>query len=452
MRIIIAGAGKVGITLISSLVAEGHDLVVLDSDAGVITDITNIYDVMGVCGNCSDSEVLEEAGSARADLFIACTCSDEINMLSCFLAKKMGTANTIARIRNPEYNDKNLTFIKQHLEISMTINPELIAAHELFNILKMPSAAKIEKFSARNFEMIEQVLKPGSALDGIRIADLRSKFKAKFLVCAVQRDGEAYIPDGNFVLKSGDRIGLTATQSEILKLFKEMGIQQSKAKDIMILGGSRISYYLAKMLTASGSKVTIIEKNREICEDLCEALPKAIIINGDGADQKRLFEEGLSSLDAFVALTGMDEENILLSSFAESQGVPKTIAKVNNDSLIPLAQHWGLDCLFSPRNMISANILQYVRALKNSEGSSVETLYKLMDDKVEALEFIVKPNSNIIAKKFKSLKMKKNTLIAGIIRDRKIIIPSGEDELFANDKVIVLAANHRLDTLSDILD
>ena len=451
MNIIVIGAGKVGTTLVSSLVAEGHDLVVLDRDADILSEITNIYDVMGVCGNGADSDVLEEAGVSSAELVIAVTDSDELNMLSCYLAKKLGAKHTIARIRNPEYNDRSLNFMKQQLNISMVINPELLAAHELYNILKLPSAAKIETFSVRNFEMIELRLKESSMLSGVKISELRSKFKAKFLICAVQRGEDAYIPDGNFVLQVGDRIGLTAEPVEIIRLLKEMGIQPARARNIMVLGGSRISYYLAKRLTSSGNSVTVIERDKRVCDELCEAIPKAVIINGDGAQQELLLEEGLHSLDAFVALTGMDEENILLASFAASQKVPKVIAKVNRDELIPLAEHWGLDCIVSPKKLISDIVLQYARALQNSEGSSVETLYKLMDDKVEALEFSVKSDSELIGKAFKDLNLKPNTLIAGIIRDRKTIIPSGEDMLLSGDKVVVLAANQRLSRLSDIL-
>ncbi len=452
MKIIIAGSGKVGTTLISSLVAEGHDVVVIDCDPQVIEDVTNIYDVMGVCGNCADTDTLEEAGAKDAELLIAVAGSDELNMLSCFMAKKLGTKHTIARVRAPEYNDKSLSLMKQHLELSMIINPELVASRELFHSLKLPSAAKVETFSVRNFEMIEQVLKPGSPLDGVSLSELRSRFKANFLICAVKRGNEAYIPDGNFVLKSGDRIGLTASPSEIVKLLKEMGVVSTKAKNVMILGGSRTAYYLAKRLCMSGSKVTIIEKNAEICEFLCEAIPKATVICGDGANHELLLEEGLHSVDAFVSLTGMDEENILLSSYASSEGVPKVIAKVNRDSLVPLAEHWGLDTIVSPKKMISDVILQYVRALQNSEGSSVETLYKLMDDKVEALEFNVKAELGFLNVPFKELNFKKNTLIAGIIRDRKIIIPTGDDCLMAGDKVIVLAANRCLNKLSDMLN
>ncbi len=452
MKIIVAGSGKIGSTLISNLVNEGHDVVVIDNDPQVIEEITTTNDVMGVCGNCADTDVLEEAGAREAELLIAVAGSDEFNMLSCFIAKKIGTKNTIARVRNPEYNDKSLGIMKQHLELSMIINPELVAARELFHSLKLPSASKVETFSARNFEMIEQILKPDSPLDGVSLSELRSRYKAKFLVCAVKRGDEAYIPDGNFVLKSGDRIGLTASQSEIVKLLKEMGVVSTKAKNVMILGASRTAFYLAKRLCMSGSKVTLIEKDERLCQEISEMLPKATVICGDGSDQELLYEEGLSSVDAFVALTGMDEQNMLISSYASSKGVPKVIAKVNRDSLIPLAEHWGLDTVVTPKKLITNVILQYVRALQNSEGSSVETLYKLMDDRVEALEFNVKSDLELLNKPFKELSLKKNTLVAGIIRERKIIIPSGDDSLMAGDKVIVLAANQRINKLSDILE
>jgi len=451
MDIIVIGCGKIGSTILAKLVEEGHNVVAVDNDPEVIAEITNLYDVMGACGNGADCEILEEAGVNKAELVIAATGLDEFNMLSCFLAKKMGARYTIARIRNPEYNDRSLGFMRQQLGLSMAINPELSAAHELYNILKLPSAAKIETFSGRNFEMIEMRLKADSALDGMRVADMRTKYKARFLICAVQRGEEAYIPDGNFVLKSGDKIGLTASPAEIAKFSKEIGVSQKKARNIMILGGGRVAYYLAKKLCASGISVTIIERDRRVCEELCEVLPKAVIIHGDGAQQELLQEEGLLSVDAFVALTGMDEQNILISSYAQSQNVPKVIAKVNREELIPLAEHWGLESIVSTKKNIADVIVKYARALENSAGSSMETLYKLMDDKVEALEFKVKADFPMLNVPFKELKTKKNILIAGIIRDRKSIIPAGEDELRAGDRVIVLAANQRINTLSDIL-
>ena len=451
MKIIVNGCGKIGKTIAASLVAEGHDVVAIDNNPQVLAEITNVYDVMGVCGNGTDSDVLLEAGVENTDLVVSMTGSDELNMLTCFLAKKLGAEHTIARIRNPEYNDKSLSFMREQLDISLTLNPELLTSVELFNILKLPSAARVETFSARNFEIIEIKLKPDSALDGLKVMDLRNKFKAKFLISAVCRGDEAYIPDGNFTLKSGDRICISATTFEIIRLMKEIGIQQKSAKKIMILGGGKLAFYLAKKLCEGNSSVTIIEKNPEVCERLCEALPKVTVVNADGTDQEVLLEEGLLSVDAFISLTGMDEQNILMSAYAQTKGVPKVITKINRQALMPLAESWGLDTVISPKMTVSNILVQYARALENSQGSSVETLYKLMDDKVEVLEFVVKDDFEKNNVSFRDLSLKPNTLVAGIIRDRKTIIPTGEDMLMPQDKVIILAANQRINKLSDII-
>lgn len=451
MKIIINGCGKIGKVILASLVAEGHDVVAIDKDPQVLDDITNVYDVMGVCGNGTDSDILLEAGVDSVDLLVAVTGSDEFNMLSCFLAKKLGAKNTIARIRNPEYNDKSLTFMREQMDISLTINPEQFAAVELFNILKLPSAAKVELFGSKKFQIIEIKLKSDSKLDGLKIMDIRNKFKAKFLISAVCRGEEAYIPDGNFVLKSGDRICISATTSEIVRLMKEIGIQQQPAKKIMILGGGKLAFYLAKKLSEGNNSVTIIEKKPEVCEVLCEALPKVTVVNADGTDQEVLLEEGLLSVDAFVSLTGMDEQNILMSAYAQTKGVPKVITKVNRSALMPLAESWGLDTIISPKMTISDILVRYARALEDSQGSSVETLYKLMDDKVEALEFIVKDSFSKCEIPFKELTLKPNTLVAAIIRNRKTITPTGDDMFMAGDRVIIVAANQRINTLSDIL-
>ena len=451
MKIVINGCGKIGKTILASLVAEGHDVVAIDNNRSVISNITDIYDVIGVCGNGADNDVLSQAEINNAELFVSVTGSDELNMLSCFMAKRMGAKHTIARIRNPEYNDDGLSFMRKQLDISLIINPELMAAHELYNILKLPSAAKVERFSARNFEMIELKLKADSVLDGVKLIDLRSKFKSEFLVCAVQRGEDAYIPDGNFVLKSGDKIAVTAKPAQIIKLLKEMGIQQNPAKKIMILGAGRTAYYLAKRLSQINNSVTVIEKEKSICEEFCEALPNVLVVNGDGSDREIINEEGIHNMDAFVSLTGMDEQNILISSYAASEDVPKVIAKINREELVPLAENLGLDTFVSPKKLISDVLVKYARALENSQDNSMETLYKVMDDKVEVLEFLVKENRDFTGVTFKELKLKPNILIAGIIRDKKTIIPSGEDMMLQGDKVIVLAANQRINDLSDIV-
>lgn len=451
MNIMIVGCGKVGVSILSSLVAEGHNVTAVDTNAEVIEELTNVYDVMGVCGNGVDYETLEEAQVAQVELCVACTKSDELNMLSCFLAKKMGAKQTIARIRNPEYNDSSLSFVRQQLDLSMSINPELLAAQELSDLLKLPSAVKIEPFSHRNFEMIELRIKGGSALNGVKLKDLPGKTRAKVLICAVQRGDQVYIPDGNFQLQSGDRIGLTASPEEIEKFLRMLGILQKRARKIMILGGSKTAYYLAKLLTDMGNSVKIIEEKETRCLELCDALPKATVIHGNGTQQELLLEEGIRGQDAFVALTGIDEVNILISIFAASLRVPTVIAKVNKDEMVAIAENLGLDMIVSPKKTVADILVRYARALENSKGSNVETLYKLMDGKAEALEFNVRADSKVVGVALKDLRFKPNILIAGILRGRQTIVPGGNDVILPGDHVIVLAADHRLQDLSDVM-
>ncbi|MBQ2724987.1 MAG: Trk system potassium transporter TrkA [Clostridia bacterium] len=451
MKIVVNGCGKIGSTILANLAAEGHDVIALDSDPAVVSEMTNIYDVMGVCGNGADCETLETAGVENAELFIAATGSDELNMLSCFLAGRMGAAHNIARIRNPEYNDESLGFMKRELGLSMAINPELLAAKDLYNILNMPSVAKVETFSGRSFEMVELRLKENSVLDGISLAELRNRYKTRVLICIVQRSEEVYIPGGDFVLKSGDKIALTASPNEIQKFLRQIGLVQKKIKNVMILGGSKTAYYLAKMLESNAS-VKIIEKNVKTAEELTETLPDSVIIHGDGAQQELLNEEGIRSTDAFLTLTGMDEQNILLAIYAMSQNVPKVIAKTNRPELSAMAEKLGLDCIVSPRQIIADVLVQYARALENSRGSHVETLYKLMDGQVEALEFHVRQAvPELTGVPLRELSRKPGILIAGITRGRRSIVPGGEDCIMPGDRVVVLAANQRLADLADIV-
>lgn len=453
MKIIIVGGGKIGETLIENLEGEGHDITVVDRDQKVIDEISNIYDVMCVCGNAVDNDTLNEAQVSNAELLIAVTDSDEINMLICFIAKKMGAAYTVARVRNPEFNDKRMAQVKQYLDISLTINPELLAALEIFNILKLPAALNIETFSRRNFSMIELLLKEGSHLDGMSLIELRKKYNLNFLISVVKRGDEVYIPDGNFVLKCGDHICLTANFTEIQKLLKLLGIAKKQSKSVMILGATTTSYYLAKMLLRSGSEVTIIDKDIERCNEFAEKLPDAVIINGNGAEQEVLLEEGIRSVDAFVSLTGIDEENILISFFAQSQNVPRVVAKVNRNELANMAEKLGLDSIVSQKKAVSNVITRYARALQNSLGSNVETMYKLMDGAVEALEFNVQSDFKGQHIPLKEMKLKKDVLIAGIIRKRKAFVPTGLDEIIAGDKIVVIAKSgeEKMNDLSDIL-
>ncbi|MBQ9747127.1 MAG: Trk system potassium transporter TrkA [Clostridia bacterium] len=452
MKIIIAGCGKIGTSMVEDLVAEGHDILVIDNDESVIRDITNIHDVMGVCGNCVDSDVLEDANVRAAELYIAVTDSDELNMLSCFLAKKMGVKNTIARIRTPEYNDKSLQVMKNNLEISMPINPERLAARELFNILKFPSAVKLETFSNRNMEMLEINLKEDSVFHDVKLSEIHHKFKAKVLICCVQRGEDVYIPNGNWVLKSGDKIGIIASHAELQRLFKITGLFKKQARNVIILGGSRVAFYLAQMLCEIGTSVKIIDKDEKVCEALGDMLPKAVVICGDGTQQELLMREGLSRADAFVSLTGLDETNILISMFASRHNVPKVITKINREELISMAEELGLDTIVSPKRTVSNVVVSYARAVQNSLGSNVEMLYKLMDDRAEALEFNVREDSRMVGIPLKDMKLRKHLLIIGIIRDRKVITPTGNTEILVGDRVVVITTNHGLGDLSDIME
>ena len=451
MKIIIVGCGKIGTTVIQSLVSEGHDVVAVDWDRNVVNEITNIYDVFGVCGSGADCETLREADAAHAELFASLTGNDEVNMLACFIAKRMGARHTIARVRNTGYSEQSIGYMRQQLDISMTVNPEALSAQELFHILRLPGAVNMETFSRRSFEMAEFKLRADSPLSGTTLADMRRRYKANFLVGVVQRGENVYIPDGSFTLQGGDRIGLTADAAEMMKLIRLMGITQKQAKSVMIIGASRTAFYLAKMLLAGGASVKIIEKDKERCRTFSESLEGAVIINGDGARQELLMEEGLTRMDGFVALTGMDEENILLSYYAQEAGVPKVISKVNRSEFALMADKLGLECVVSPKKVISDIFVRYARALRSSIGSKIETLYKLMDGRAEALEFIAQSDFKYLHVPLKDIMLRQNMLIAGIIRGRKSIIPTGEDVITAGDRVVVLTARSRMSDLSDMV-
>ena len=452
MNIIVVGCGKIGATIIDSLINEGHNVTAVDSNAQILSEICTVYDAMGVCGSGTDCNTLIEARAATADLFVAATGSDEFNMLSCFLAKKIGAKNTVARIRNPEYNDQSLGFLRQNLDISLSINPERLMAHEIFNILKFPSAIKIETFSHRSYEMVEFLLKDSSPICDMSLIEMRKEYNAKFLVCAVSRDDTVYIPSGDFVLKSGDRIGIISSPAELHKLFKILVPAQKQVKNVMLAGANRTTYYLAKMLTAAGNHIKIVDRDNERCEVMCQAVPKAVVICGDPADDDVFLEEGIEDADAFVALTGIDEENILLSFTAANHNVSKVVAKVNRQAFASVAEKLGLDCILSPKELVADVIVRYARALENSiESSQVETLYKLMDGKAELLEFIIKSDNEATGIPLKSLNLKSNVLVCGIIRNRKPIVPSGDDMLLSGDHVIVLTSGHRMNDVTDIL-
>lgn len=451
MKVIIFGCGKIGSTIISTLVKEGHKIVAIDRSNEAVDEITNIYDVMGLCGNGVDCAVMTEAGIESTDLFIAVTGSDELNMLSCFLARKLGAKHTIARIRTPEYNDEDLGFLKHELDLSASINPEKLAAHEIFDILHFPSAVKVETFSNRSLKIIDFIIHENSPFADLTLSQLRQKFAANFLVCNVVRNDEVYIPDGNFKIMVGDKIGITATDSEFMKLMKIAGLNQKPVKSVMILGAGKIAYYLAKMLVENGVKVKIVDKDKDRCLEFSNMIPEVTMIYGDGMNKEVLFEEGVENAEAFIALTGNDEQNILIS-FTTVNRVSTVIAKVNHHELAVTAEKLGLDRVVSAKSATSSLMAKYARALENSLGSNVEKLYKLIDGKAEVLEFNVLPDFNYTNITLKDMKIKKNVLIAGIIRGRRSIIPSGSDIILPGDRVIVVASGMILGDLKDIME
>ena len=452
MKIIIVGGGKVGKTIIESMLKEKHEVVLVDNDPAVVGNVTNLYDVMGICANGTEYEKLLEAGADKADLFIAVTGSDELNMLSCFAAKKIGARHTVARVRNSEYNTASWGFMKQQLEISMAVNPEKLAAEAIYDILKLPSATKVESFTARSFEMIEIIVKKGSAIDGMTLVDLRKKFSEKFLVCVVQRENDVIIPNGTFKVLNGDKIGVMVTNDDAHSILKKFGYPAKEAKNIMLIGASKTALYLADMLIKGRSSVKIIEKDPDVCDAVCERLSsKASVVCGDGMSREILLEEGVDGLDALVALTDRDEENILISFYALSKKVQKVIAKVNRNELSSISENLGLETTFSPKNIVADILVRYARAIGNSIGSKVETLYSLFGGNAEALEFNVEQDFEFAGVPLKKLETKQGILVAGITRGNEALIPGGDDCILSGDKVIVVAKGERLCNLSDIL-
>lgn len=452
MRIIIVGAGKVGSALTQQLSTE-HKVTVIDQNPQLIDNIINIYDVMGVCGNGASYEVQKEAETDRAELLIATTSSDEINILACLVAKKLGVEHTIARIRNPEY-EKQLRFMRNELGLSMSINPEKAAAREIARVLRFPAAMKLESFSKGRLELVEYRIPEGSVLHGMQLSDLYKNIRVRILICAVARKGETIIPSGDFTLRSGDKIYLTSSPDQLSQFFRHLGVFRDRASSVMIVGASKICYYLASELIEMGMAVKIIDQSEQRCIQMSERLPKALVIVGDGTDSELLHEEGIEQTDAFVAITGIDEANILMSmSAAKQAGNCKVVAKINRKSLVDLVSNEEMiDSVVSARSVTTELILQYVRAMESASGAKIKTLHRLVDGAVEALEFGVTADTPFIGVPLKDLKLKSGILLAGIVRQNgRIVIPSGNDELHLNDDVIVVTTDMTLQDIRDIL-
>lgn len=452
MKIVIVGLGKVGRALTRQLSADRHDIVVIDRNQILVDDIVNICDVRGVPGNGACYEVQAEAFEEGADLLIAATDSDEINILACLVAKKLNTRHTIARIRNPEY-EKQLRFMRRELGLSMVINPEKATAREIARVLRFPNAIKLEQFSKQRFELVEYRLAADDALTGLQLSELYRRMRVKMLICAVARGKQITIPTGSFVLQAGDIIYLMATPRELEHFFRRLGVFKARANNVMVVGASRIAYYLVKELTEMNMHVTVIDSDADRCQDLTERLPDALVIRGDGTDNELLAEEGIADMDAFVALTGLDETNIILAMYASQQNNCKVVAKINRQSFADVVAEKGLvDSLVSTGAVTTELIVQYVRAMQNSQATNVRTLHRLVGGKVEALEFGVTADVPFAGVPLKDLNLRKNLLVAGIIRENgKTIIPSGNDSFCAGDDVIIVTTNTDLTDLRDIM-
>ena len=451
MKIIIVGCGKVGATLAEQLSREGNDVTIIDRRYTVVQKLSNEFDIMGVVGSGSNHNVLEEAGIEEAELLIAVTGSDELNLLCCLIAKKAGNCQTVARVRNPDFNHE-IQYIKEELGLAMVINPEYAAAAEMARILRFPSAIKIETFAKGRVEVLKFRVPEGSVLHNTTVSEITTKLRcSEVLVCTVERGDEATIPSGNFVLQERDIVSIVAPPKASANFFKKIKIQTNQVRDTMIIGGGKITFYLANQLLSMGIDVKIIDKDRARCEELSELLPRATVINGDGVDKTLLMEEGLMGTDALVTLTNMDEENILLSLFARSKGNMKVITKINSIAFDEVINKLDLDSIIYPKYVTAEYIVRFVRAMKNSIGSNVETLHHLVDDKVEALEFCIRENAPVLNTTLEELQLKDNLLIGSINRNGEIITPKGPDMLKMGDTVVVITTNTGLNDISDIL-
>ena len=450
MKVVIVGDGKVGFTLTKELSQAGHEVVVIDNDQQVLQESQDVLDVMVVHGNGASLDVQREANVGSANLLIAATSSDEVNLLCCACARKLGCKHTIARVRNPEY-EQQARFLREELGLSMVINPEKAAAREIFRVLQLPSFLKRESFARGRVELVEMKIKEGSPLCGLRLDHLGEVSKVKMLLCAVEREGRVIIPKGNFVLQEGDKISVTAPTSQLSTIIKDLGIHKQRIQYVMIMGGSRIAEYLAQMLIEARVRVKIIEKDLARCRQLAEALPEALIIHGDGTAQDLLLSEDIQITDALVTLSGLDEENLIVSMYADFLGVPKCITKLNRTEYASTFEDKGLDTIVSPKLITANAIIRYVRAMSNTSGGSLITLHRLVDEKAEALEFAVTARSWYREKPLYELKLKDNLLIACIIRGGQIIIPKGGDCLKLGDVVVIVAdADRAITDLNEI--
>lgn len=451
MKIVVIGAGKIGHTIIEHAVQEGHTVVVVDNKVELIEQVINKYDVMGIVGNGASYDIQKSAGVDKNSIVIAATSSDETNILSCLVSKKLGSKSTIARVRSFEYMNQ-LKLLQNDLGITMTFNPEFEVSKEIMKIIDFPEAIRVDSFTKGHVDLIELYINEKSPLIDQSLISIYRQYQVKILVCAVQRNDEVIIPTGSFMFQPKDKIYITATRTNLRKFISKIGSIEVKIKNVMIIGGGKMAHYLGNELIKNKYNVKLIEKDYKRCEELSQLLPQATIICGDGSDQNVLEEEGMTSQDAVICLTGKDEENIIVSMYAYKKNIHKIITKINRTSLVGIMESISMASIVSPKDIVASKLISYIRAKNNSRGSNVLTLYKLVNNKVEAVEFQAKENGKLLNICLKDLKLKSNILIAGIIREGKVIIPNGDDMILLNDHVIVVTTNQFLDDLNEILE
>lgn len=451
VNIIIVGCGKVGQALVEQLNDEGNNITIIDKVAEKVNDVSSRYDVMGVIGNGATHSVQREAGIDSANLLIAVTGSDELNLLCCLIAKKAGNCHTIARVRNPEYY-VDTPFLKDELGLAMVINPELAAASEIARVLRFPSAIKIDIFGRGRVELLKFRLPENSPLAGCAVKDIVTKLHSDVLVCTVERGEEVFIANGDLVFEEKDVISIVAAPRKAGEFFRKIKYKMNSVKDVMVVGGGEIGHYLSDLLIRSGMSVKLIEKDPTRCETLCSALDDGVsIINGDASDQNILLESGLEQTGAFVALTNLDEENILLSLFAKNVSNCKCVTKINRIGFDNVISKLDLDTIINPKSITSDIIVRYVRAMNSSRGSNMETLYNVIKGKVEAAEFIIKEDSAVVGVPLMELDLKPDVLVAAVLRDKKVMIPRGHDCLNIGDAVIIVSRQIGLRNITDII-
>lgn len=451
MNIVIVGGGKVGASLTQLLTEANHSVTVVDTNQDNLNAITEEFDAIGIIGNGASYHTQDNADVASADLLIAATSTDEINMMACLLARKLGCPNTIARIRNPEYNHQ-LHLLQDELGLSLVINPELSAAQEIVSILNFSEAESVIPMAGGKVNMVRYRIEDGSPLTGRPLAELDHKQDENVIICAVERSGEVYIPRGDFVLAQGDHIHLVGPLQNVDMFLRRMGIHRHIVRSVMLVGGGKIAYYTALMLASTNMEVKILEKSAERCKELAESLPDTLIIEADGSDQRALDSEGLAETDALVALTNMDEENLIISMYCKLQNVPKVISKLNRTEYIGIVERMGLDCVVSPRQSAVNQITRYVRALRSHGEGEVNALYRIAGGKAEAMELTVNTAVAHLGEPLKNLPIRQDVLIACIIRERKPRFPTGEDVLMDGDKLIIVTTAKLLAGINSIFE